>query len=218
MPESIAKRVSALYGSRWHRGYVKSKVRTDPLYGAVFEELKDENLPLLDVGCGLGVLAFYLRARGLTFPISAIDYDRKKVDAANAAAEAGGFDDLEFDHGDARESLPQFTGNVTILDILQFFSQAEQASLLTAAATSLPPGGKLVIRSGLKDRSLRFKITHAGDIFARASFWMKAAPTEYPTRESIAATLEGAGLVGAFRPLWGKTPFNNYLAVFRKEG
>ena len=88
---------------------------------------------------------------------------------------------------------------------------------MAAAAASLPPGGKLVIRSALRDRSLRFKITHAGDLFARASLWMRAAPTEYPTAESVGNTLESAGLAGSFLPLWGKTPFNNYLAVFRRK-
>ncbi|MFT4548607.1 MAG: hypothetical protein ACI9MB_002560, partial [Verrucomicrobiales bacterium] len=63
-PFDYAK-LARLFGSPWHRNYVKSKLRTDPLYDGVFGELVDEVLPLLDLGCGLGLLAFYLRERGL---------------------------------------------------------------------------------------------------------------------------------------------------------
>ena len=55
-------------------------------------------------------------------------------------------------------------------------------------------------------------------LIAKATFWMKAAPTHYPTEESIRECLENAGLEGSCRPLWGKTPFSNYLLTFRKSG
>ncbi|MGI9244204.1 MAG: methyltransferase domain-containing protein, partial [Verrucomicrobiales bacterium] len=113
---------------------MRSKLNTDPLYNAVFAELCDEDLALLDLGCGLGLLAFYLRERGLEFPILGIDYDERKIDdAARLAGEGGarGYGDLEFRVGDARDGIPEFQGNVTILDILQFFSPEEQGKLLT---------------------------------------------------------------------------------------
>ena len=96
--------------------------------------------------------------------------------------------------------------------------RAEQDELLRTAARSVAPGGKLVIRSGLKDRGWRFKATVAGDLLAKATLWMKAAPKRYPTRESISAPLEEEGLTGRVDPLWGKTPFNNYLLVFSRNG
>lgn len=206
-----ATQIKKRFRSRWHRGYAGGKLRSDPLYAGVFAELDGSRLPLLDLGCGIGILAFYLRERGLDFPILGIDYDAGKIAAADAANTCSG---IEFRHADARLGLPEFNGNVAILDILQFFTAAQQAELLAAAAARVAPGGKLIIRTGLRDRSLRFKITHLGDLLAKATFWMRAAPTHYPTRESLSETLEAAGLRGTLRPLWGKTPFNNYLAVF----
>ena len=213
MPDdsAIPTKIAALFSSRWHQGYTKSKLRTDPLYNGVYEAFADSDLPLLDLGCGLGIAAFYLRERELAFPILGVDYDAKKIDAAKTAATS--YTDLEFRHGDAREGIPEFSGNVSILDILQFFTADQQSKLLQNAASSVADAGKLVIRTGLKDRSWRFKVTVLGDLLAKATFWMKAAPTHYPTEASLRETLEPLGLRVSITPLWGRTPFNNHLVV-----
>jgi hypothetical protein len=45
---------------------------------------------------------------------------------------------------------------------------------------------------------------------------MKSAPVTYPRPEMLNTTLESCGLRGSIRPLWGRTPFNNWLAVFER--
>jgi 2-polyprenyl-3-methyl-5-hydroxy-6-metoxy-1,4-benzoquinol methylase len=211
----LAKKLAAPFPGTWDRTYVASKVKTDPLYGAVYEELRTSELPLLDLGCGLGLLAFYLRERGLKFPIRGLDYDPRKIASAEKAAAALDHPSLAFATHDARSGLPEHSGNVSILDILQFFTPAEQQTLLDMAAARIPPGGKLVIRSGLRDDSRRFKITVFCDYIAKASFWMKAAPTHYPAAEDFTRILAPHGRV-RIGPLWGKTPFNNHLIVLEK--
>jgi 2-polyprenyl-3-methyl-5-hydroxy-6-metoxy-1,4-benzoquinol methylase len=211
----LAKKLAAPFPGTWDRNYVATKVKTDPLYGAVYDELRDSDLPLLDLGCGLGLLAFYLRERGLAFPIRGLDYDPRKIDSAEKVAAALSHISLDFATHDARSGLPEHSGNVSILDILQFFTPAEQQTLLELAAARVAPGGKLVIRSGLRDRSWRFKITVFCDYFAKASFWMKAAPTHYPAADDFTRILSPHGKVRVV-PLWGKTPFNNHLIVLEK--
>lgn len=209
---SLHARVAGLYPGHWDRHYVPAKLKSDPLYGAVHEELCGSPLPLLDLGCGLGVLAFYLRERELEFPIHGLDYDPRKIAGARRAAKLGGYRGVAFDHHDARQGLPEHTGNVTILDILQFFTPEEQETLLVLAARRVAPGGRLVIRSGLRDDSWRFKVTYFGDLCAKATFWMKAAPTHYPTAEDFRRILSPFGEV-RIEPLWGGTPFNNHRIV-----
>ena len=190
-------------------------MRTDPVYTALAEQLRHSNLSLLDLGCGLGLLAFYLRAEGIGVPIYGLDYDSRKIASAQQAAASSNNNDLVFSHHDARIGLPAHSGNVSILDILQFFTPAQQKLLLEKAASCVAPGGKLIIRSGLRDDSWRFKITVAGDLLARVTFWMKAAPTHYPTAEDFHRILGPFGDV-KITPLWGKTPFNNHLIVLER--
>jgi 2-polyprenyl-3-methyl-5-hydroxy-6-metoxy-1,4-benzoquinol methylase len=208
--------IAAHFPHGWNKFYIRSKLNTDPLYQAVHAELADSDLPLLDIGCGLGLLSFYLRERGIAVPIHGLDYDTRKI--ATAQQIGPRYPGLTFAAHDARGGLPGHFGNVTILDILQFFTAAEQAELLAKAAARVAPGGKLVIRSGIAAPTNRFRFTVLCDWIARASFWMKAAPKHYPTEESLRKAVEPLGLTGTFAPLWGRTPLNNYLIVFRRPG
>ena len=74
----------------------------------------------------------------------------------------------------------------------------------------------LIIRNCLEDRSWRFKITRFVDAIAHWTRWMKADATAYPTERRIRTVLELEGLEGGARPLWGRTPFNNWLLVYRR--
>jgi trans-aconitate methyltransferase len=213
--DAAIRKIASLFHGHWNRNYTAAKLRTDPLYSALAENLRGSDLPLLDLGCGLGLSAFYLRAEGIGVPIHGLDYDPRKIDSARLAAIASGVADVSFCHHDARTGLPEHAGNVSILDILQFFTPDEQETLLHLAASRVAPGGKLIIRSGLRDDSWRFKITVVGDWLAKATFWMKAAPTHYPAAEDFRRILEGFGTV-EISPLWGGTPFNNHLVVMTR--
>lgn len=213
-PASL-QRIASLYPRIWdyNHYYVPSKLRTDPVYSAVVSEIGGSALPVLDIGCGIGLLAFYLRESGVTADITGCDYDAWKITNAKQMAERGGYAGLTFLAADARTGLPDFSGNVVILDILQFFKRPEQEALLRLAATRVAEGGKLVIRSGLQDDSTRFRITVAGDWLAKLTFWMKSGPVCYPDCELFESVLGSAGLKVQISPLWGGTPFNNHLIV-----
>jgi len=198
------------------RWYVMGKLASDPLYPAVNGVLQATTAPLLDVGCGMGVLAFYLRQRGWRSPITGVDYDARKI--ATAHRLAGDFGaDLEFLEGDAATSLPAHRGSVTVLDILQYFAPPVRDGMLRECAARIADDGVLVIRTGIMDDTWRFRITRFIDRMADWVNWMKDPPLHYPARDELCRLLEDAGLVGDFKPLWGRTPFNNWLGVFRRQ-
>jgi 2-polyprenyl-3-methyl-5-hydroxy-6-metoxy-1,4-benzoquinol methylase len=181
------------------------------VYEAVLGELRGSTLPVLDIGCGIGLLTHYLREAGHVVSMSGLDYDDSKI--ASAIAMVNGMADVHYRVGDARHDLPVHEGDVVILDILQFFQTADQDHVLREAAARVAPGGKLIIRSCLADTSWRFRITEWGDWFAKLTFWMKSAPVAYPSAEQFQRVLSESGLRVTFTPLWGKMPFNNYLIV-----
>jgi hypothetical protein len=70
----------------------------------------------------------------------------------------------------------------------------------------------------LCENTWRHRVTILGDWLAKLSFWMKAAPVCYPTREQFERVLSANGLRVSIQPLWGRTPFNNYLIVAERQG
>ena len=211
------RHISRLCPKRWERWYAAAKLRSDPVYAAVTKEMQGSSLPVLDIGCGIGLLSCYLRESGFEPAIAGFDYDVEKITCAQSMASRSGYEGLSYMTGDARGGLPTFSGHVVILDILQFFTREEQEALLSAAATRVAQGGSLIIRTALQDDSVRFRITVAGDWLARLTLWMKGSPVCYPGRALFESVLGAAGLRVRVEPLWGGTPFNNHLIVAERE-
>lgn len=209
------QRISARCVSRWDRFYVPSKLRTDPVYGAVLNEVRGSRLPVLDVGCGIGLLTHCLREHEHVVPMIGFDFDERKI--ASATQMAQGFEHVAFSVGDARSELPAHHGHVVILDILQFFEPDEQDALLRAAALRVALNGKLIIRSGLRDQTWRHRVTVIGDVLAKATRWMRSGPVSYPTSAQFERVLGECGLRLRVTPMWGGTPFNNHLIVGERD-
>ncbi len=212
---AIAAKVSRRFKSGWLRGYAKAKLSRDPVYAAVYERLQASPRPLFDIGCGIGLLAFYLRERGFDQPIVGIDSDSEKIAAARDAAD-GHYGEVRFATGDACAPLEGFRGNVAILDVVHYFNAAGQQQLLSNAEQHVAPGGMVIIRECPRDGSLRYRATYAEEWFATSIGWLKVPMLNFPTRDEIAAVFREKGYAEEVSPLWGRTPFNNHLFVFRR--
>ncbi len=206
----LGDRVAALFDSRFLRGYARGKIEHDPVYAAVFARIPD--MPLVDLGCGIGLLPFYLRERGFNQPILGVDHDARKVSAA-ATATDGRYHALTFRTGDARESL-SFLGSVVMLDLLHYFDDATQLRILRNAAACVMPGGAAIIRDALRDGTWRYRLTYLQESAARAIGWLRAERLNFPTRQTLVAAFDGFTVEEI--PLRGGLPLNNYLFVFRR--
>ena len=215
---TAARIADAFRPARWYGNYTawfytRAKLRTDPLYPGVVAALRGCDAPLLDLGCGMGLLAHALRAAGLGMPYRGVDIDAGKIAHAARAAANAGLRDATFEAMDLSARRPAHQGSVAILDVLQFVSPDAQASILDAAVAMLAPGARLVIRTGLDDGSARARTTRRIDALSRALRWMNAGPQAYPAPEALRARFDAAGLRSTFAPLYGRTPFNNWLVV-----
>lgn len=205
-------------GNRWHYYYSRIKLGSDPLYPAVAAALHGSTLPLLDLGCGIGLLAHALRAGGVDLAYRGVDNDATKIAQAHRAATTAGLRDARFEVVDLAHAFPSHQGSVAILDVLQYLDDAAQQRLLAAAIAMLAPGGRLVLRTGIEDGSRRMRMTKGFDRVANLLGWMNAAPRNYPRAEALQHLLHDAGLEGEFASLRGKTPFNNWLVVATRRG
>lgn len=203
------------YGNRYDYYYVQAKLRTDPLYPGALAALRGSGAPVLDLGCGLGLFAHALRADGQALAYLGVDIDADKIARARVIATRSGLMDARFEVLDLGAGLPAHAGSVAILDVLQYLSLERQRDLLAQVCAMLVPGARLVIRTGLADDSTRGRTTRITDRLAHTFGWMQETPKQYPTREGLVSQLEAAGLAVTCAPLYGNTPFNNWLIVGR---
>jgi len=199
-------------GNRWDYYYSRVKLGSDPLYPGVLQALRGCRAPLLDLGCGLGLLAHALRLDGQTMTYRGVDSDAAKIGRGVRAAARAGLD-AQFETMDLARELPRHRGSVVILDVLQFIPFAQQERVIDAMIAMLTPGARLVIRTGLDDGTRRARITVLVDKLSRLWGWMNAMPRYYPDADALRARLAAAGLQVEFTPLYGRTPFNNWRIV-----
>lgn len=201
---------------RYRYWYSLSKLALDPLYDAVPAAFADEQAPLLDLGCGIGLLLHCLRAGGRQLPYLGVDTDSTKIEAARIASTRGGHSNATFQVCDLSVQFPAHHGSVALLDVLQYLPPQAQGTLLSQAAQCVSKEGQLVIRTGLADGSWRSAITRANDRFGHLIGWMKTSFKAQPSMHDLRATLRRHGLQAEFKPLWGRTPFNNWLVIARR--
>lgn len=210
----IARRIAAHFRHPWPRSYVSGKLRHDPVYAAAAAAFDDDAHAVLDVGCGLGLLGFYLRERGRRAPYRGVDFDAAKI--ATAREVASRYDPaLAFEVGEAGE-LPAASGHVALLDVLHYLPASAQQHLLRDAAARVAPGAALIVRNVLRESGWRFRMTVWEERFMYAVGWMRSPAVHYPARGEIETPLRTAGLLPEVRPLWGNTPFNSFVIVARR--
>ncbi|MGY0504906.1 class I SAM-dependent methyltransferase [Luteimonas sp. e5] len=199
---------------RHHYYYARSKLATDPLYDGVLDALQGCDAPLLDIGCGIGLLLHALRAAGRDMPYHGTDLDPRKIAQARAGMARAGLENAQFSQGDAGAGLPAHSGSVALLDVLQFLpDDAARSELLKQIIARLAPGGRLVMRTGLADGSPRAGFTRLVDRLSALWGWMPIRPSRLPQRDWLEQALRDAGLQPEFTLWRGRTPFNNWLVV-----
>lgn len=202
-----------LLGNRHDFFYALLKLRSDPLYPGVLAALRGTRAPVLDLGCGLGLLAHALRQDGQMQSYRGVDIDAAKIARGSRVAADCCLRDVRLEVMDVGVETPAHSGSVTILDVLQFLPPDEQHALLVKVAGMIAPRGRLVIRTGLQDETGRSRTSRLSDRFANVVGWMQERPRSYPTADGLRRSLEGAGLRVSLAPLYGNTPFNNWLLV-----
>jgi 2-polyprenyl-3-methyl-5-hydroxy-6-metoxy-1,4-benzoquinol methylase len=217
MRHAERRAIAARFGTRSQRWYVAFKLLMDSVYTATAEELGESRLPLIDMGCGMSLFAHCLHARQRLPRYLGLDHDSRKIEAGRIAAEIGGLvPQLELHCGDAAVAA-DVRGNVVLLDVLHYLPHAQQSRLLARAVERLAPGGVLILRNVVREPNWRYRATVIEEYLLHASGWMRMGAQHYPTAGEICRPLEAAGLTVAMRPLRGRTPFNSYLVVARRN-
>ncbi len=209
--------MAAQFSQRWLRGYVGSKLRRDPVYPAAYELFSGSDEPILDVGCGVGLLAFYLRERGCRQPILGLDVDARKIRQGMRIAQQR-YRDVDLRTQDIQGPTPGFFRHDCSFRCAPLSAaRTTDGVAYRISPDASRPAGLLVIRDCPRDNGPRFWMTWAAEKFAQAVSWNLNTSLHFPSRERINGAFSEIEFERESRPLWGTSPFNNYLFIFRRR-
>jgi SAM-dependent methyltransferase len=215
--------------------FARGKLGGDPAFAALLRDGRiTSDARIVDIGCGLGVLAALLTAAEQCDPRSAVAWPQTwappplgwtlcgfdlRMDAI-ATAQRALFDIRDrvlLSVGDVREvTLPE-CDVVVMLDVLHYVDRVAQHTLLTNAYSALAPGGTLLLRVGDAAPNWRFRFTSAVDwcvTFARARSWPQL---HWRPLAEWTALLEVIGFSVAMQPMSEGTLFANALLIATKR-
>lgn len=127
---------------RFFRHYAAWKLKLDPVYARVLAELP-EDVELVDLGSGMGLLPLLLTLRSPKARVRAVEWDARKVDVARKLVSGL---PVEVEQGDARTFALGRPKALTLIDVMHYSPVEEQRAWLERCAEALAPGGVLLIR------------------------------------------------------------------------
>lgn len=206
--EQLDARLAGL--PRAWRSYARWKLRLDPVYALALAQLP-EDVDLLDLGSGMGLLPLLLHARSARARVRAVEWDARKVRVAQQLLRE--LPGLHTEQGDARAAELGCPGAIALFDVLHYSPPAAQAAWLERCARALAPGGLLLVREleprqGAWAPRLERLVTRWG--WNRGAGVQPWAPTE------MAAALTALGLTTDMRPAGSGLFRANTLLVARK--
>jgi trans-aconitate methyltransferase len=213
----------------WH--FARAKLAHDPVFAGLLQRgLIPDARCLVDLGCGQGLLASWLRSawtfhEGGHWPadwppppdigrIVGIESAPREVARARRALAGRG----EFEQDDIRTAGFGRADVIVILDVLHYLDAAEQVLLLRRVRVALMPDGLLLTRIGDAGAGLRFQL---GRLVDHAVSSLRGHPRPRPGFRSTAewtALLEDVGFRVQAMTMSRRTPFANVLLVARAAG
>lgn len=209
--------------SRMSGGYVRGKLRWDPVYRQLADRLPLQQ-PVLDLGCGRGqtlALLHHLddRLRGVGW-----DWDAKKIALAQKAlADCA---DIQFATEDLltiavsgfadkakQETRPPEYGTILIIDVLHYMPFTVQDRLVQHSCAALAPGGRLFIRDLEPQHSWRSALNVIQERLATAVGFNRGHTLAFRSLDYWATGLSSRGFSVEVLDSHGQTPLANRLLI-----
>jgi uncharacterized protein (DUF2062 family)/SAM-dependent methyltransferase len=126
---------------RRYRYYAGWKVRLDPVYPQVVPKLTGRR-EVVDLGAGMGLLAFFLRLASPQTKVRCVEWDAEKASVARLLLGA----QTEVATADARTAELGRPDGIVLMDVLHYVPVEEQRPWLERCVQALEPGGVLLVR------------------------------------------------------------------------
>ena len=229
LPAGLLEAAGAPYRlvSRFAYYFARGKLAGDPAYRAILERgLLQGRRRVLDLGCGLGLLAAVLHAAELcsqrawwpaSWPspprgVSIRGIEMKPRTAERARRALGAW--AQITQGDIRVAELGAADAVVILDVLHYIDAPSQRALLNRVHDTLTPAGLLLLRVGDAAGGLRFRI---GQIWDKTVMLARGSGCALHCRsfEQWCSLLHECGFDTQVISMSDRTPFANVLLCAR---
>jgi SAM-dependent methyltransferase len=208
---ALADAVASRYRGITTRGFVRGKLKRDPVVPALLALPPFGNV--LDLGCGRGQLGLALLLAERATTVTGLDLDAGKIARATAAA---GDLPARFAVADlATAPLPP-CDTALVIDVLVQMHPPAQEALVARLVAAAP--ARIVIRAFDPDRGWRSVVGLAIDrLRRRLGGDLGLAGTVAPQPiATLRAPLEAAGYAVNVTPCWSGTPLPNVLLVAQR--
>jgi SAM-dependent methyltransferase len=206
--------------------FARAKLRTDPVYRAILElGLLLGRARVLDLGCGQGLLAAWLRAAERcyecgswprawppaprTLSTRGIELRARDVERARCALGSAS----EISQADIRSAAFGAADAVVILDVLHYMAPQAQLEVLRRVRAALPPRGLLLLRVGDAGGGLRFRYGQWSDKLVMLMRGHAIAAQHCRSVAQWRVLLRECGFDSEAKPMSQGTPFANVLLI-----
>ena len=213
----------------WH--FSRSKLKRDPVFVGLLERgIIPDAQRLVDLGCGQGLLASWLRAARALYDagnwrpdwpappkvgrIFGLEVMPKDVERARLALADRG----DFELGDLRTADFGKADVVVILDVLHFIEYQDQVNVLRRIRDALPHGGLLVTRIGNAAGGLPFLVSQWVDYAVSLTRGHRLSPVYCRPIADWTLLLEQLGFQVDSMPMSRRMPFANVMLIARVDG
>lgn len=171
--------------------FVKWKLKLDPMF-SVIDEVVPRGAHVLDLGCGYGLTTHWLAAFSETRTFVGFDYDENKIRVAKRTAAE--HTRIRFDQADILTTEYPACDVVLLLDVLHYWTPEMQLQILTKARRALRPGGRLVLRDGIRSETEAHRKVERWERFAtRIGMNRTVEGLHFQTREELENLFRQAG-------------------------
>ena len=206
--------------------FARGKLSGDPVFRTLLERgLLLGRGHILDLGCGQGLLASWLRAALLCYesgswpqgwppaptPRSTRGIELMVRDVERARAALG--PSCEISQGDIRSTDFGITDAVVILDVLHYMTREEQLQVLKRVRAALPERGLLLLRIGDADGGLRFLYSQWVDKLVMLFRGQSPVNTHCRSATQWRELVRECGFEVQAAPMSGGTRFANVLLI-----
>jgi len=181
----------------------------------ILESLVPKEGTIVDLGCGHGFFANYLKVHSSARRVIGLDLDQQKICFARLKYKDSG---LEFRSFDIRsEALLESVDCITILDVLYLIPLSEQKIILEQCFNNLREGGLLICKEVDTRPRWKFTLCFLEECFAVKIFRItKGADLFFQPSKRLIECLEQIGFEVSFRSL-GKGYFHPHALFLGKK-